>query len=209
MDRAKQEFGRDRDSVTSIYITHLDSITQGMRGTAEKQFNLILAFLSIAVVIVGVVIPITQSNIQTSKGLLILSVIFLLTSIALASIITLWAIYKDRHDMDYEMEKTKSYFKKLLGLIANIYYQASRETLTTEAIDSYNAERPPLDKEFSQMPIDKLKWLRNTLYYSFLVTFYFGLTVFIIFTLINLGLSNKSKNQVNNGYKIYRQPGKL
>ncbi len=36
---AKQEFVRDRDNLTNIYVTQVTSVQDGLRGISDKQFT--------------------------------------------------------------------------------------------------------------------------------------------------------------------------
>lgn len=181
LEKVKEDFNRTRDRLTKISQSSVEYIQNGLRNTSDKQYNLNLSLLSIAVVMIGVVMPIAlQSALQINHILIRLSTYSFIVSFLLGLAVSIYAPIKDRTDLIKILGIQKLYIGKLLDMVKVVLVKATNESLTVEDVNSYNTESVNENKTFAEKVKPPSVKCLNFLYYSFLVLFLLGLLFFIL-----------------------------
>lgn len=188
---AKEEFSRDRDNLTSIYLSQTTSILDGARGVSDKQFNLNIALATISAAIIGILIPMVQTSpILINPGLFRTAVIIMSFSLILDLTVSFGAIYYDRWILDKHTEKINSYFKQLTDSTNIIIDNARNNILTEEDIKNHHITKDRLNTNFRKMEGKFAQDLLNYGYYIYIGLFLLALFL-IFFTFFHTNSINK------------------
>ena len=181
LELVKSEFSRTREAINQVYHSQVEYIQNGLRGTSDKQFNLNLSLISIAVVMIGVVIPITlQADASINHWYLRFSMYSFIASFVIGLVVNFFSIYKDRGDLKKIADTQQNSLGNILDLIKLVLVKANNETLTTEDIDEYNQNTTKESKQFAENSKPQSQKLLDSSYYLFLAIFMSGLVCFII-----------------------------
>jgi hypothetical protein len=180
LELANQEFSRTRDSLARIYQSGMEYIQNGLRGTSDKQYNLNLSLLSLTIVMMGVVIPIVlQSSLNLNHKLLGFSMCCFILSFLLGLIVSIYAPYKDRLDLNKIWKAQRVCLGNIGDMVKQILIKINDESITIEDINKYNEDSVSENKKFAEETKLNRNKLLNLLYYSFLTVFIVGLIIFI------------------------------
>ncbi len=181
LELAKQEFTRTRELLMNIYHSGVEYIQNGLRGTSDKQYNLCLSLLSIAVVMIGVVTPIIlQFNISINHILLCVSMCCFLFSFFAGLGICFYIPRKDRFDLNTIWKAQNTSLNIQLDLVKDILSKIDDETLTIQDVNEYNEKSILENKSFTEKTKIPVHKTLDFLYYSFIGVFIMGLLILML-----------------------------
>ena len=175
LELAKQEFTRDRDLWTDLLLKRRFYYQDLLTRVTDRQVNHILTLTTIAVALISIVIPITNLPFFSIIPICLLSL-----SIILGTSLVLYTIFHDKNGIPKTRDAEVEIYSKFQSAANSNFNKAYSGNLTWNDVKDYFDLRKTIEEDLSKLKPNKiLEKLKDTVYISFLVTFFLGLIIFL------------------------------
>lgn len=183
IELAKQEFSRDRDIWRDLLLQRRFYYADLLTRVTDRQINHILTLTTIAVAVLSLMFPLA-TNISSA---LIYSFFLLSTSTILGTGLVLYTIFHDKSGIPKQRDEELSGYSKFQSVAMQNYSKAYSAEITWDDVKRYFDLKNEIAKDIKNKKENKTApMIIDTVYIFFLLSFFLGLSSFLVSFLCKL-----------------------
>lgn len=177
LELAKQEFSRDRDIWRDLLLQRRFYYTDLLTRVTDRQINHILTLTTIAVAVLSLAFPLATKTSPVS----IFSFFLLSTSAILGTSLVLYTIFHDKSGIPKRRDEELSGYSKFQSSANQNFNKAYSGDLTWDDVKRYFDLKNEIIKDIENKKENKiLPIITDTIYILFLLSFFLGLSSFLV-----------------------------